>query len=200
VARALRWRLWGPVYSEYPLEISKPLDLGNLKSMDWLIEKEGSLEIIKPPTHSDFEHELDRRIEKIKNEIKNDENKLSKTDKKYRKKKIADLNKTLNENEKFRDQLIVKTESIRRFLWCPICHKKNNARKFSNTENLFRVKCSCNAEWGLRDCSSCERPYPFIHNPNILQSDHLFNIDNSFGCDVLAFPNGEEYYCSHCGD
>ena len=210
VARAIRWYAWKAVYQRYPPVVRFPAPGWKPPGATpaWVGAQEGALTVIEPPHNGADWPELGVRLDEARRDSDNLRRRLSEldrknaNDRKYLKKQLADVSGTRGQDEAVIRGLRAGANEVRQLLACPVCPAEVTGYDFKSVRGRFRVKCdSCQTTWGLRDCAACDQTYPFIDFPDNEPGAEPLDVDERYGCDVLAFPvESGVHLCTCCGE
>ena len=211
VARALRWRVWMELFSEYggPKPLPSTAWTAPTPVPGWLKIEPAALRGVAPPRHGSWPA-LEKRIAERQVEVERLEMQLSKVDARdprrtrerlHLKQSIDRLRGDLSADLEVRGTVDAETASLASLLHCPVCHVVASDHDFKHVEGRFRVSCAaCSCSWGLRDCRACQETFPYLSNPANVPGAEAIEVDTAYGCDVLTFPLDDDVFrCPHCG-
>jgi hypothetical protein len=209
MARAIRWYAWTELYERFPFAVARPGGWATpADPPPWIRPGNSELRVVRPA----FDHErdwraLDERITRGQRHAEAKQSELSALSPRENRKRLH-IRHELEQSaparasdQKVRDALREALSFADRLLQCPICQTHGDPGAFEEATPLFRCRCpECDAQWGLRSCASCDRPFPFLKFAGNVASSDLLAVDRHYGCDVLAVPIDERaFLCPHCG-
>lgn len=212
LARALRWRLWTDAMMAYPGTVAYPRrgwqPPGHLP--DWLESVAELLNVVLPEP-APLWRELTARIEKAETKRTQLLEQLSVIDPKYTRRTrdklhlkhaLDQLDAELRADRSVQENVVGEASTLANLLNCPVCHSSSGCYHFEQVDGRFRVSCpTCESTWGLRDCQSCGKLFPFLNYPENPPGASTLAADTAYGCDVITLPvDADVYLCLHCGN
>lgn len=208
VARALRWHFGSASHLAYPF--GHDLDQGWTDpggSPEW-IEVEGrTLSVLRPPRNGHVWAPLEDRLVEEQHEVERVRTKLDALERrqnenrKHLRHELDEAERALARDERALESLHAMRAQAIALLACPVCHERADVWDFEGTGRAFRVECpSCGTTWGVRHCQSCGGRVPFVDLSDNEPGAALTEVDDRYGCDVLALPvEAGVYWCPECG-
>ena len=210
LARAIRFWLWGELFLAYPF--SAPAAGGSWRPPalpDHIVKSGASFDVVRPVSDGQIPGFVARR-QKAEDRVREIEPEIAALADVRGKKKgllkglkaeLASLNSSLDLDHTFEAAATRAMEQTRQLLTCPICDAENSPYGFTEVDGRFRVRCeNCSAIWGKRDCGCCGSQVPYLVPSGVVGAVDPLEIDEAYGCDIIAFPRGPDaYLCTSCG-
>jgi hypothetical protein len=212
VARALRWWIWRPLFSSYPVRVPLPRrGWAPTESIpDWIAVEAEVIRVSRPSGGSGWSA-LETRIRKERQQVAGTKERMArlnprkprdKAKLKGLKAELAGSQRSIEEDEAVQGGLDEAVSHLGRLLACPVCEGAATPWTFEQDGDLFRATCAgCGARWGLLAAACCGGQVPFLETSDgEAAAVQPLDVDAACGCDVLAFPvELGVYLCPECG-
>ena len=214
MSRVVRWHLWNPAFSKYPVRIDSSADMENALGAApafLKVSRGKSAVIVRPPR--DREH-WERPQELVDERANARELQRSLVDglpprdrrRTVEKQALVQREQQLEAAVKWARAYEAGREFTDRLNECPICGESSNRFEEDSSDlNSPQFQCgcgACGAKWGLRRCSrrECGNRFSFLLPKGHVEPCDGLNVDRLYGADVLALPQSATVFsCPHCG-